>query len=53
MRYLVEKFSGRVYCGNAFFETLEECIKFADDNFCNRAIITELETDKKFKVYFE
>ena len=39
MEYVVNKYSGRVYCGNAFFDTFEECIQFADDGFCNKAVI--------------
>ena len=38
--YEVCKYCGRVYCGNAFCDTIEECLQFANDGFCNKAIIT-------------
>lgn len=51
MKYSVEIYSGRIYCGNAFKETYEECMKwFEEDGFCDRAKITDLETGKKYIV---
>lgn len=38
-RYSVEKYAGRVFCGNGLFETMEEVLEFADDGFCTRAIV--------------
>ena len=38
-KYAVNKYAGRVYCGNAFCNTIEECIAFANDGFCDKAII--------------
>lgn len=35
-KYTVEKFCGKVYCGNAFCNTLKECREFGDDGFCTR-----------------
>ena len=48
-KYIVEKYSGKVYCGNAFFNTLDECLEFANDGFCDKAIITNCETKEKIK----
>lgn len=45
MRYVVEIYCGRAYCGNAVYETFDECVEFFhNDGLCNRAKITELET---------
>lgn len=52
-KYVVNKYCGRTYCGNAFLNTFDECIKFADDGFCNKAIIKEVETNKKYTVKIE
>ena len=35
-KYTVSKFAGKVYCGNAFFNTLDECYEFANDGFCDK-----------------
>ena len=40
------KYTGRTYCGNAFFNSFDECIKFANDGFCDKAIITGNFADK-------
>lgn len=40
MKYSVEIFCGKVFCGNGLFDTFEECVKFAyDDGICTKAII--------------
>ena len=52
MKYIVNKYSGRVYCGNAFCETLDECLEFADDGFCDKAKIVEIETGEVTVVKF-
>lgn len=49
-RYYVEKKSGRVYCGNGFFDTLDECVKFAKDGFCDKAIIQDNESGTKLVI---
>lgn len=49
-RYTVEKSCGRVYCGNAFCDTVGEAFKFALDGFCDRAIICDTKTGKTFKI---
>lgn len=52
-KYIVNKYSGRVYCGNAFCDTIEECLEFANDGFCDKAIITNCETKEKIKINME
>lgn len=51
--YVVNKYSGRTYCGNGFFKTMDECIKFANDGFCTRAVIADCKTGAKFTVRLE
>lgn len=47
MRYTVEIYCGRVYCGNGFFDTLDECYKFAkEDGFCDRMKVYDSFEDK-------
>lgn len=50
-KYIVNKYCGRVYCGNGYFNTLDECMKFADDGFCDKAIIVD-ENGKRYTVKF-
>lgn len=52
MKYIVEKYCGRVYCGNGYFKTMEECLKFAKDGFCDKAKIANLETGEKQIIKF-
>lgn len=40
-RYIVNKYSGGVYCGNAFCETLDKCYEFANDGFCDKMKIND------------
>lgn len=46
MRYFAEKYSGRVYCGNAICETFDECLEFADDGFCDKVKIRDTQENK-------
>lgn len=50
IRYTVEKYSGKSYCGNGFFNDLASCIWFANDGFCDKAIIIDTENHKKFTI---
>lgn len=46
--FIVEIYCGRVYCGNAIKETYGECLDFFKaDEFCDKAIIKDLETGDK------
>ena len=48
MNYNVEIYCGRTYCGNAFFDTYEECVEWAKaDGFCDKAKVIELATGEK------
>lgn len=51
-RYIVNKYAGRVFCGNGFFDTYDECIEFAKDGFCTRAVIADTKTGEKKTVRF-
>lgn len=52
-RYIAEIYSGKVYCGNGHFNTLDECYKFAlDDGFCDKMIVFDSEAEKKLVVKF-
>lgn len=53
MKYEVCKYCGRTYCGNGFFETLDECLIFANDGFCDRAVITSRNDGMKLKIKIE
>ena len=49
-KYIVNKYSGRVYCGNGNFDTFDECIAFANDGFCDKAKIVDTTTNQQFTV---
>lgn len=46
-RYIANKYVGKVYCGNGFFNTIEECVEFANDGFCTRLVVVDISTGKK------
>ena len=46
-KYMVEKYGGRLYCGNAFFNTLDDCYEFVNDGMCDKAVIINYETKQK------
>ena len=52
-RYTVNKYCGRTYCGNGFFNTVEECLAFAKDGFCDKAVISDSETGEKQTIRWE
>lgn len=46
--YIVEIYCGGTYCGNAFCDTYDDCLEFfKNDEFCDKAIIKNLETGNK------
>ena len=50
-RFIINLFCGSTYCGNGYFETEDEAIKwFEADPFCDRAQIVDLKTNKKHTV---
>ena len=51
--YIVNKYGGRTYCGNAFCKTFIECIKFADDGFCDKAVIKDERDGTKYTIKIE
>lgn len=56
MEYTVAKYSGGVWCGMAEgFESLDKCMEYADDGFCDYARITKFEGGRQqvLKVHFE
>ena len=51
-RYTVNIYCGRKYCGNGFFETFEECVRFLDDDgFADYARIRDNETGRIYRVH--
>lgn len=47
-RYIVEIYAGGTYCGNALCDTYGACLDFFKaDEFCDKAIIKNLETGDK------
>lgn len=49
-KYIVNKYAGRTYCGNAFFDTFIECMQFGDDGFCDRIVINNTEENRKYTI---
>lgn len=51
--FIINVYSGGTYCGNAFFQTFEECVEwFKEDEFVDEAIIKDsdgLQTVKYIK----
>lgn len=52
-KYMVEKYGGKLYCGNAFCNTLDDCFKFAHDGMCDKAVIIDYETGEKIIIKME
>lgn len=54
-RYIVNKYCGRTYCGNGHFDTMEECMAFINDGFCDRGVIVDTlsNSNRKIKVRIE
>lgn len=44
------KYSGGTYCGNGFFDSIQECIDFANDGFCDYVRIASEEISLKVKI---
>lgn len=51
MKYVVNKYCGGTWCGNAYCETLDACYAFANDGFCDYMRITEMETGTVIKAH--
>jgi len=50
-RYSIEIYCGKVYVGNADFDSMEKCMQFAiDDGFCDKAVIYDSIGKIKFTV---
>lgn len=53
-RFVINIYCGGTYCGNGFFETEAEAIRWAEaDPFCDKARITDMETGKKRTIKME
>lgn len=48
MRYKVNKYKGRILCDSGEFDYFIECMKFADDDFCDKAIIKDCQDNKRY-----
>jgi hypothetical protein len=54
MKYIVEIYDGRMYLGNANFNSYEECLLFAiNDTFATRATILHVESGIKATIKLE
>ena len=57
MEYMVYKYCGGTYCGMAEGKaTIDECMEYADDGFCDYARIVKFRDDgtqQVLKVHFE
>lgn len=57
MAYTVHKYSGGTFCGMAEGRgSIDECMEYADDGFCDYARITKVREDgtvQVLKVHFE
>lgn len=58
MKYVVQIYGGRTWCGNAYCETIDECIEFAksegsDEGLITKAVIVDMESHAKMTVKFE
>lgn len=51
MAYTAYKYAGGTYCGNGFFESLDECLAFADDGFCDYVRV-ESDEGQTIKMHF-
>ena len=49
-RYIANKYAGRTYCGNGFFDTFIECMQFGDDGFCDRIVINDTVDNRKYTI---
>lgn len=50
MRYKVNKYKGRILCDSGEFDYFIECMKFADDDFCDRAVIKDSQDNKQYTI---
>ena len=53
MKYTAWKYAGGTYCGNGDFDTLDECLAFADDGFCDYVRVQDQATLRTIKIHFE
>lgn len=51
MTYTAWKYAGGTYCGNGFFDSLDECFAFADDGFCDYVRV-ETDEGQTIKMHF-
>ena len=53
MTYTAWKYSGGTYCGNGDFDSLDACLAFADDGFCDYVRVQNTDTLQIIKIHFE
>lgn len=49
--FVAWKYAGGTYCGNALCRSLDECMSFADDGFCDYVRV-ETPEGKILKIHF-
>ena len=53
MRYVANKYSGGTWCGNGLFSTIDECLEFARDGFCDYVRVFDEEEKITYKIHFD
>lgn len=53
MRYVADKYAGGTWCGNGYFQTMEKCLEFTMDGFCDYVRVKDLTTGVTFKIHFD
>lgn len=53
MRYSANKYSGGTWCGNGLFSTIDECLEFARDGFCDYVRVFDEEEEITYKIHFD
>ena len=51
MTYTAHKYSGGVWCGMGEFDTLDDCLAYADDGFCDYVRVVR-DTGQVIKIHF-
>lgn len=52
-KYTAWKYAGGTYCGTGDFDTLDACLEFADDGFCDYVRVQDAGNGRKLKIHFE
>lgn len=53
MNYTIDKYHDRILCDSSEFDTFIECMSFADDGFCDQAIIKDRGHNMQYTIKME